>query len=131
MSSWLPVCVVCFVIGAVVAVSAHQSPDQSQLPVQFIVGSLIAVVPIGIWLLVQVWRTFSSDLGRELRVASQNVPSPAEISVQLESEWGRPPSVEEVTAVQQMLHNRRNEALVNSGVTLGALYFMQRGNRRS
>ena len=74
-----------------------------------------------------VWAVkFGSALGEEVRVASTPIPSPAEISAQLEAEWGRPATIEEVAAVHQMLTSRKNEALLSAGIGLGALYLMDR-----
>lgn len=63
-------------------------------------------------------------ISAEMKVASTPVPSPAEIAVVLEFEWGRTPTIVEVAAVHQMLTSRRNEALVATGLTLGAFYLM-------
>jgi len=77
-----------------------------------------------------VWRFFrflwrlGAEIGLELQVASTLVPSPAEISSHLQAEWGRAPTLQEVAAVHQMLTSRRNEALINSGIALGALYLI-------
>jgi len=74
-----------------------------------------------------VWAVkFGSALGEEMRVASTPIPSPAEISAQLEAEWGRPATIEEVAAVHQILTSRKNEALLSAGIGLGALYLMDR-----
>jgi hypothetical protein len=81
------------------------------------------------WILWGGW-AFGRSLGREVRVAAQPLPSPAQISAQLEAEWGRPATVEEVAAVHQMLASRRNEALINSGVGVGALYLMNKNLHR-
>ena len=57
-------------------------------------------------------------------IATRPIPSPPEIAWQLQQEWGRQPTVEEVAAVQQLLMNERNQALVNAGMSLGAHYIM-------
>lgn len=54
------------------------------------------------------------------------VPSPQHIAWELQREWNRPPTMEEVAAVQQILINEKNQALLNTGMTLGALYLMNR-----
>lgn len=84
----------------------------------FIGGGLFAVV--GHWMVVFVlawWRAISA----EMKVASTPVPSPGDIAAHLEEEWGRAPTIVEVAAVHQMLTARRNEALIATGVSLGAL----------
>ena len=67
---------------------------------------------------------FLVNFDRSLKVALRPVPSPAQIASQLEQEWGRPATVQEVAAVQQMLLNSRNEALFGVGISLGALYLI-------
>ena len=47
--------------------------------------------------------------------------SRSEISLQLQAEWGRPATLKEVALIHEMLSNRRNLALINSGLALGAL----------
>jgi len=63
-----------------------------------------------------------------LRIASIPVPSPVDISFQLQAEWGRPATLQEVAAVHQMLTSRRNQALINSGIAIGALYLIDQRN---
>jgi hypothetical protein len=62
----------------------------------------------------------------EMKVASTPLPTPAEVSWQLHQEWGRPATLEEVAAVHQMLTARKTQALINSGITFGAIYLMGR-----
>ena len=65
-----------------------------------------------------------SGIFDELTVATTPIPSPSEIALQLEQEWGRPATLHEVAAVHQMLNSRRNEAMLNAGIGLGALYLI-------
>ena len=82
-------------------------------------------IVIGFFLLmVYVMVAFFVNFNRSLTVAFRPVPSPAQIAYQLELEWGRPATVQEVAAVQQMLLNGRNEALLGVGISLGALYLI-------
>ena len=60
---------------------------------------------------------------RQLRLP---IPSPPEIEASLWQEWGRRPTLQEVAAVEQMLHNQRNRDLVNAGMGFGALYLIAR-----
>ena len=78
---------------------------------------------LGFWVLVGVSR-FSRALNHSVRVASTRVPSPAQIAALLEQEWGRVPTMPEVAAVHQMLTNQKNQALLESGLSLGALYLI-------
>lgn len=75
-------------------------------------------------LMVYVMVAFLVNFNRCLNTAMRPVPSPAQIAYQLEVEWGRPATVQEVAAVQQMLLNGRNEALLGVGISLGALYLI-------
>ena len=59
-------------------------------------------------------------------IATTPVPTSAQICAQFQAEYGRPPTLDEVAATQQMLGNQRNEALVNAGIGLGALYVIHR-----
>jgi hypothetical protein len=75
-------------------------------------------------LMVYVMVAFLVNFNRSLKIALQPVPSPAQIAYQLELEWGRPATVQEIAAVQQMLLNGMNEALLGVGISLGALYLI-------
>lgn len=77
------------------------------------------------WVMWSGWK-LGGALGENINKAATPVPSPAYIAVQLEQEWGREPTVQEVAAVQEMLHRDHNQALVNSGIGLGALYLFER-----
>ena len=110
-----------FGLGAVLG-SANSGGKQA-VPAGFMVAGVVAV--FGFWGAVFAIR-FSSAIGDEFAVATTPVPSPGEIANALEAEWGRPPTVVEVAAVHQMLTSRKNEALLTTGLSLGALYLMDR-----
>ena len=59
-------------------------------------------------------------------MASIPILSPAEVARQLAIDRGRPATVLEVAAVHQMLVDRKNQALLNAGLGLGALYLIHR-----
>lgn len=92
------------------------------------IGIAMIVVPLAVWLgflfVRFCWRV-GDEIGGELRVATRPIPSPDQISSQLEEEWGRPLTVEEVNAVYQMLCSRKNEAALNAGMGIGALFLLQ------
>jgi hypothetical protein len=58
------------------------------------------------------------------RGSVQPLPTPAQIDVSLQQEWGREPKVQEVAAVQQLLVNEKDEGMINAGIGLGALYLL-------
>lgn len=61
--------------------------------------------------------------------ATQPIPSPAQIHDALLNEWGREPTIEEISAVHQMLHNQKNMALVQAGMGFGGLYLLVKAGR--
>lgn len=65
-------------------------------------------------------------LAQNMHQAMRPIPSPPEIAWALQCEWGRSPTVEEVAAVHQMLQSEKNQALLGTGIGLGALYLMTR-----
>lgn len=88
-----------------------------------------AFILIGAFLLTFPWMCTwgvraGIGLGKEINVASRGVPDPAYIQAQLRAEWGREPTMQEVAAVHTMLTNRHNQALLNTGIGLGAIYLM-------
>lgn len=87
------------------------------------VGVVMITAPL-VWRFFRFFYRLGANIGMEIRVASTPVPSPAEIAFRLQAEWGRPASLEEVAAVYGMLSNRRNQALINSGIALGSLYLI-------
>ena len=72
------------------------------------------------------WWRVGADIGQSVRNLSVPMPTPYEIESALCREWHRPPTVQEVAAVEQMLHNQRNRDLVNAGMGFGALYLIAR-----
>lgn len=89
------------------------------------VALLILTAIIMVFWVRVVCRGYDSVLG-SVKAATTSVPDPRAIASALEVEWGRPPSVNEVCAVHQMLQSERNQALVNSGIGLGAAYLLLR-----
>ena len=92
------------------------------------VGLLMIAVPL-VWGYGRFCWRLGATIGTEVRVATTPVPSPAQIFFQLQAQWGRSPTMQEVAAVQQILSNRRNEAVISSGLALGALYLINRRTR--
>jgi hypothetical protein len=110
--------------GVLIAISfSLKGPDGVLTPVGagFAIAGLAAV--IGYWA-IAFGVAWSRAISAEMKVASTPVPSPAEIADLLEDEWGRAPTIVEVAAVHQMLTSRRNEALVATGLSLGALFLV-------
>jgi hypothetical protein len=121
---WLLIAVALVVVGACL-LAGHLSAQAGA--VMLGIGVVMMTAPL-VWRILRFFYRLGAEMGAELRVASTPVPSPAEIAFQLQLEWGRSPTVQEVAAVQQMLSNRRNEALINSGLALGALYSMEKSS---
>jgi uncharacterized membrane protein len=105
----------------------HQPSQNGLSPFEVVLVIYCVLLFVLVMPIVQVvlWRTISAGFD-EMRVASTSIPTPSEISWQLGQEWGRPATLEEVAAVYQMLTARKNQALINSGITLGAIYLMGR-----
>ena len=116
---WLAVCAGLFVAAAVANGHGHQQVSGTLA----VIGGCILAAPL---LVLWCWviHKFVSGIFDELTVATTPIPSPGEIAWQLQQEWGRPATLQEVAAVHQMLNNRRNEATVNAGIGLGALYLI-------
>ena len=72
------------------------------------------VIPWFIWLL---GTRFAGTSMPTSSAAMKPIPSPAEISWQLQQEWGRPATIEEVAAVHQMLTSETNQAMLGAGIT--------------
>ena len=62
---------------------------------------------------------------KNLEVAFEPIPSPAEIEHQLRLE-GYNPTLSDVMAVHQMLVSRRNQAAAGAALTFGAIHVMNR-----
>lgn len=77
------------------------------------------------WWIRLAWRA-GGEIGNSIKQASTPIPSPQEIAWSLQNEWGRPPTIQEVQAVHQMLYDEHNAALINSGIGLGAVYLLWR-----
>ncbi len=91
-----------------------------------LISGALAIIPPGFRLLKYINNTMNETFA----AASRPVPSPQHIAWQLQQEWGRPPTVEEVAAVQQILVTEKNQALLNTGITLGAVYLMNKNMHR-
>ena len=105
-------------------VTAHTLGGVTATPFKY--GEVCAFIGLGLLglfllgLIVVFFVGYGRWFGRQLDVASTHVPTPAEISVLLQQEWGRPATVEEVYAVHRMLTDKRNEAAIGVGLALGA-----------
>ena len=116
---WLAVCAFLFVTAGELNAHGHRHAGSTL----GVVGGCILAAPL---LILMCWAIHKAVSGifDELTVATTPIPSPGEIAWQLEQEWGRPPTLPEVAAVHQMLNSRRNEAMLNAGIGLGALYLI-------
>ena len=90
---------------------------------------LALILSAGYWVAFLALR-WGNGFGRNLDVVRRGVPTPAYIAAELQREWGREPTVQEVAAVHQMLTSRHNQALLDTGIGLGALYLMNRNLHR-
>jgi hypothetical protein len=81
-------------------------------------GPVLAAIGFG-FIYILIGLLYS--INRNINVAMQPVPSPAEIEWQLRQQ-GYNPTLADVAAVQQMCIARRNEAALGAAVGLGALY---------
>jgi hypothetical protein len=125
---WRALCWLFFGGIALVALGTLVGAGTSQEGLRWNVALGICWVGYSSWFLIFCILTvvFFRSLGHQATIAIKPIPSPAEISVLLEQEWGRPATVEEVAAVHQMLSSRRNEAAGTAGLGLGALYLMNK-----
>jgi hypothetical protein len=116
---WLAVCTGLFVAAGEENAHGHQH-------VAGILGAIGGCTLAAPLLILMCWAIHKiiSGIFDELTVATTPIPSPGEIAWQLQQEWGRPATLPEVAAVHQMLSSRRNEATINAGFGLGALYLM-------
>jgi len=117
-----------FFLGIIHDLFRHGQQSQSDMNIDTVLSVIVVGGLFLVWMpviLMAIHRAIGEGFD-ELRVASTPIPSPAEISWQLGQEWGRPATLEEVAAVHQMLTSRKNQALINSGITFGAIYLMGR-----
>jgi hypothetical protein len=89
---------------------------------------LVALAAALIWFLRCGWSA-AHYFNQQLTVAATPVMSPQEINQRFINDQGREPTIEEVAAIQQMLRNEHNDALVRSGIGIGALLFIGRSAR--
>lgn len=114
------------VIGVIVAATTNASTPSGAW--QRAIGIFLVALPFLVWLVFVAVRV-GLAIGGELQVATRPIPSPPQIALALQSEWGCQPTVIEVQAVHQMLTSRRNQAIVASGVGIGALYLVGHSGR--
>jgi len=120
----IPTCIIAFIAsGGMTGAGAHVGGMIFDW-----IGGIAAFAIMFIWIppILALSITSGLFLGDQIALAARPLPSPAQIAAQLEAEWGRPPTVEEVAAVHQMLTNQHNQALLNSGIGLGALYMIDK-----
>jgi hypothetical protein len=116
------IAVLCAIIGAIGA--RGRSPAATVFASWVGYGSLLLIAALWIPLIwVFYWKLGCNALDNVGAITTP-IPSSAEISWQLGQEWGRPATVQEVAAVQQMLINRKNQALFHAGISLGAIYLI-------
>ena len=59
---------------------------------------------------------------RSIDQAMKPIPTPQQIAVDFQSTYGRPPTWEEVNAIQQILTRQRNEAAFGAAALIGGLW---------
>jgi hypothetical protein len=116
------------IAGIVVGCFWYSDPNSARYdPTDYTTYAIwaIAVTPLCVCLFV--WVIVAANWwAHQVTVVFTPLPTPAQIYTQLRAEYGRPPTLDEVAAVQQMLANRRREALANAGIGLGASYVIHR-----
>jgi hypothetical protein len=85
----------------------------------------VAVAPLCVCFFVWVIAA-TNTWWHQVRIAITPLPTPAEIYTHLEIQYGRPPTVEELAAVQQLFCNGRNDAVINGGIGLALLTILSR-----
>ena len=120
---WLRFWLIVFATGILFSFGSGASKATTIVAAVLLVsGTAFAIVP---WVARFVYRLVKR-FNHDMDAAMKPIPSPAEISWQLQQEWGRPATVQEVAAVQQILVNEKNQAMIGAGVTLGAVYLIDR-----
>lgn len=116
-------CLMAILAGIMLGVGAPTGPREVAATVLALGGLLMLFVFwVPYWLIII--HLGIADGFNSLKVASQPIPSAAEIGWQLTQEWGRPATVQEVAAVQQMLVSEKNQHLLNAGMALGGIYLL-------
>ena len=113
-----------FAFGAVVSLITYTTTHQGSI----FGGYCMMAGSFGLawfWGGIIGWRVGRSIMA-DLTTGTTPVPTPGEIAPTLEVEWGRPATVQEVAAVHQMLMARKHDALLSAGLTLGAVYAIDR-----
>jgi hypothetical protein len=78
-------------------------------PTSLIIGGVVLLVGYCLFALVHA---ITSPLLRQIDIAMTPIPTPIQIKSQLQRDWGRSPTVEEASAVYQMISSQRNGATV-------------------
>jgi hypothetical protein len=92
------------------------------------IGCLIVALAVGfLGISVEYCKWFLGVIDDGYK-ALEPLPTPQEIAVGLEDTLGRQPSIEEVAAMQQMLSHEKNQQLIRSGVTIGAVFLIGRNS---
>lgn len=121
-----------WVIGVPVAVAVVTVRSENYHGHAERVATIVTMVLLYPWLAFMALGFIAGVVGliintaKSAKKANTPVPPPAQIAYRLQSEWGRPPTVQEVAAVQQMLMNEKNAAMVQAGIGIGALYAASR-----
>lgn len=129
---WELITLICFSIALIIRANARLEWGTAGTITDTIVTifAILCFAPPFIWFFVAIfrfgWRSMETTIH-----AAQPMPSPDEIAYRLQIEWGRPPTLQEVAAVQQLLVNQRNQNLVNAGMALGALYLLHDAGQRA
>lgn len=117
---WLVMVVIAF---AVALAQPQQDGTQSELGATLLLGALaLLMFPPTIYWACKVGTSVGQSVGR----LAQPLPTPQDIAVALEEEWGRPPTFEEVGAVHQVILSQRHNDLIGAGIGLGAIYLVDR-----
>ncbi len=120
------------IAGIVVGCFFYSDPNSAHYdPTDYTTYAIWAIAMTPLCVCFFVWVLVAANWwAHQATVVFTPLPTPAQIYSEVLAEFGRPPTLDEVAAVQQMLHNRRNEALVNAGIGFGALYVIHQGVER-
>jgi hypothetical protein len=120
--SWTKVCAIIIAVALVLGEAIRVESVFTICLAAAGIASAAIIIPWILWGALKI----GGVLGDNVATASRPIPSPAEISWQLQQEWGRPATLEEVAVVHQMLTSEKNQALLTAGVGFGALYLAER-----
>lgn len=120
------------IVGVVIGSFSYSNPNSPNWnPNDYAMYEIwaVAVAPLCVCLLL--WVIVATNWWwDQVTLASKRLPAPTEIFLQLEAAYGRPPTIDEVAAVHEMLLNSRTESLVNTGIGLGTFYAIQQNVHR-